>query len=162
KTVAVIGTGASAIQFVPEIVGRVRRLYVHQRTAPWVLPHPDREISGFERRLFSMLPVTQRLYRYAIYWLNEMRALGLTVDPCIMKQGSPVGKKNIARQIGDPRLRERVTPNYTPGCKRILMSNTYYRALERENAELVTDGIDEVTERGIVAGGVERPVDAII
>ena len=158
KTVAVIGTGASAIQFVPMIADQVRKLYVFQRTAPWVLPHPDRATTGWERLLFNALPITQRLFRYLIYWLNEARALGFTVDPRIMQLVKMIGRKNIERQIKDPVLRKRVTPTYTPGCKRILMSNTYYRALARPNVELVTDPIHEVTETGIDG----RQLDAII
>jgi cation diffusion facilitator CzcD-associated flavoprotein CzcO len=163
KRVAVVGTGASAIQLVPEIVSHVARVDVYQRTPPWVLPHPDRSISRFERTLFRLAPLTQRAYRYSIYWQNEARALGFTVDPRLMAAARLLGEWNIRRQIREPRLRARVRPTYTPGCKRILMSNTYYRALARPNAELVTSGIAEVTPRAVVdASGVERPVDAII
>ena len=158
KNVAVVGTGASAIQFVPMIADQVRRMYVFQRTPPWILPHPDRATRSWERLMFSALPVTQRLYRYLIYWLNEARALGFTVDPRIMQLVSWIGRKHIERQIADPVLRKRVTPTYTPGCKRILMSNTYYRALARHNVELVTEPVGEITEDAV--GG--RKVDAII
>jgi cation diffusion facilitator CzcD-associated flavoprotein CzcO len=163
KHVAVIGTGASAIQFVPEIVDRVGKLHLFQRTPPWVLPHPDRAITPLERALFRLIPLSQRLYRYAIYWQNEARALGFTVDPRIMKLARALGERNIERQIRDPRLRALVRPSYMPGCKRILMSNTWYRALARPNVDVVTSGIAEVTARGIIDGsGVERPADVII
>jgi pimeloyl-ACP methyl ester carboxylesterase len=146
-----------------EIVDRVAKLDLYQRTPPWVLPHPDRAVTGLERALFSALPFLQRLYRYAIYWQNEARALGFTVDPRIMNVARLLGAWNIRRQIRDPALRARVRPRYMPGCKRILMSNTYYRALARPHAEVVTSGVAEVTARGIVdESGVERPVDAIV
>jgi cation diffusion facilitator CzcD-associated flavoprotein CzcO len=163
KKVAVIGTGASAIQLVPEIIDRVEKLHLFQRTAPWDLPHPDRNVTLLERAVFRLCPLAQRLYRYAIYWQNEALALGFTVDPRLMKLARALGEWNLRRQIQDPGLRERVKPSDVPGCKRILMSNTYYRALARQNAEVVTSGIREITPRGIVdQRGVERPVDAII
>ena len=164
KRVAVVGTGASAIQFVPRIVEQVAQLHLFQRTAPWVLPHPDRPIGAFARWLFRTVPALQRLARWAIYGHHEARALGFTVAPWIMKAARWLGERNIRAQIpNDAALRAQVRPTYLPGCKRVLMSNTYYRALARPNAEVVTGEIAEVTETGIVdASGVERPVDAII
>src|SRR5207244_11562674 len=85
KTVAVVGTGASAIQFVPQIVPRVGKLHLFQRTPPWVLPRPDRSIKPLERKLFAAAPLAQRLYRYWIYWASELRVFGFALDPRLMQ-----------------------------------------------------------------------------
>jgi cation diffusion facilitator CzcD-associated flavoprotein CzcO len=163
KSVAVIGTGASAIQFVPQIAPRVGNLHLFQRTPPWVLPRPDRPIRPLEQKLFSLLPIAQRLQRYGIYWTNEARAYAFTVDPRLMKLVMRFGKKHIAHQIKDPALRAKVTPHFMPGCKRVLMANDYYPTLARRNVEVVTDGISHVTENAVVTSdGRERKVDAII
>lgn len=163
KRVAVIGTGASAIQFVPQIVGRVGRLHLFQRTPPWVLPRPDRVMSAAERGLYRAVPGLQRLYRAWIYWTLELRGLGFTKHHGILKLAGALGRRHLRRQVPDPALREALTPKYTPGCKRILMANDYYPALSRENVEVVTQDIKEVTERAVVtADGVAREVDVII
>ena len=163
KRVAVVGTGASAIQFVPQIAGRVKQLHLFQRTPPWVLPKPDRRISKLERRLFKRLPALQRAYRQWIYWKLESRVLGFTVHPNILKAAQVIGHRHINRSIDDPELRRKLTPNYTIGCKRILMANDYYPALNRDNVDVITGGVTGVTERGVVAAdGSEYEVDAII
>ncbi|MDQ6608123.1 MAG: NAD(P)/FAD-dependent oxidoreductase [Actinomycetota bacterium] len=163
KRVAVVGTGASAIQFVPEIAGDVEQMYLFQRTPPWVLPKPDRRTTAVERLLFRRFPALQRAYRDSIYWRLETRVLGFTVHPKAMKAAELLGRLHIRRGIKDPELRRAVTPDYTIGCKRILMSGDYYPALDRDNVELVTGGVARVTERGVVAkDGTEREVDAII
>jgi cation diffusion facilitator CzcD-associated flavoprotein CzcO len=163
KHVAVIGTGASAIQFVPKIAERAAQLDLYQRTPPWILPKPDREISPFERKLFRWLPLTQHLFRSAIYWLLEMRVIAFTVRPKLARQAQTLAWRHIARFIKDPELRRKLTPDYMIGCKRILMSNDYYPALAQPNVEVVTDGIREVRPRSIVtADGREREVDAIV
>ena len=163
QRVAVVGTGASAIQFVPQIAGRVERLHLFQRTPPWVLPKPDRRITKLERRLFKRLPALQRAYRKWIYWKLESRVLGFTVHPGILKAAEVIGRRHINRSITDPELRRKLTPNYTIGCKRILMANDYYPALNRDNVDVITGGVTRVTERGVVAAdGTEYEVDAII
>jgi cation diffusion facilitator CzcD-associated flavoprotein CzcO len=163
RDVAVIGTGASAIQFVPQIAGKVSQLHLFQRTPPWVLPKPDRPVRPWERRAFAALPLLQRLYRILIYWMLEMRAFAFTVGPWIMAAAAWMGRRHIRRQIDDPALQRAVTPDYTPGCKRILMADDYYPALNRENVHVVTDPVVRVTERGVVtADGTERRADAII
>jgi cyclohexanone monooxygenase len=159
----VIGTGASAIQFVPQIQKEVAQLDLYQRTPPWILPKPDRAVSGFEHKLFRALPFTQRLFRGAIYALMESRVLGFTVNPRIMNLARRMALHHIHRQIRDPGLRAKVTPDYTVGCKRVLISNDYYPALAQPNVEVITAGIREVRARSVVAeDGSERPVDAII
>jgi cation diffusion facilitator CzcD-associated flavoprotein CzcO len=163
KRIASIGTGASAIQYVPEIAGRVERLHVFQRTPPWVLPHSNRAIRDWERRLFRALPAAQRLVRGGIYAGREALVLGFVKDPRLMKVVERLARKHMEHQIDDPELLEQVTPDYTIGCKRILPSNRWYRALAKPNVELVTAGVREVRARSIVdAAGIEREVDAIV
>ncbi|MBZ4240947.1 NAD(P)/FAD-dependent oxidoreductase, partial [Mycobacterium tuberculosis] len=121
KRVAVIGTGASAIQFVPQIAPRVKELALFQRTPPWILPKPDRKVSRAEHWLFRHLPFTQKLMRTGIYWMLESRVLGFVIHPKLMKAVERMARGHIKRRIADPVLREKVTPNYTIGCKRILI-----------------------------------------
>jgi cation diffusion facilitator CzcD-associated flavoprotein CzcO len=163
KRVAVVGTGASAIQFVPRIAPTVGRLTLFQRTPPWVLPKPDRPTTRIERSLFRRFPALQRAYRDLIYWRLEGRVLGMALHPKVMKLAELVGRAHIRRAIADPSLRAAVTPDYTIGCKRILMSNDYYPALARDNVDVATGGITRVTERGVLdADGREHEVDVII
>lgn len=163
KTVAVIGTGASAIQFVPEIAPAVGQLHLFQRTPPWVLPKPDYPFRDRIKRLFGALPFTRWLYRAWIYWLHELRAVGFVIDPRLLKAAEKLARAYVEQQVKDPALRAKLTPSYAMGCKRILMSNDYYQALQQPNVEVVTDGIERVTATGIVTrDGQERRVDAII
>ena len=163
KRIAVIGTGASAIQFVPQIAPHAQRVHVFQRTAPWVIPKRDRPIGRRERAIYRRFPSVQRAYRRFIYWALESRVVAFTAQPRILKLAGRLGRLHIRRQISDPELRRRVTPDYVMGCKRVLISNDYYPALDRDDVELVTDGIERVTEDSIVtADGRELPVDVII
>ncbi len=163
KRVAVVGTGASAIQFVPQLAPQVSRLDLYQRTAPWVLPKPDFAIAPAARKLFKALPPAEKAFRYFIYWWMEGRGFGFTVNPNVMKLAAAMGRRHIASQIDDPILRKAVTPDYTPGCKRILMANDYYSTLNRPNVDVVTDGIREVTADAVVTrDGTKRKVDAIV
>jgi cation diffusion facilitator CzcD-associated flavoprotein CzcO len=162
ERVAVIGTGASAIQFVPEIQPRVGRLHVFQRTAPWVMPHRNRRLSRFETALYRLVPGAQLAMRAAIYWGREsylvmfrQRRLGRLVER--------VALRHLRAHVEDPELRRKLTPSFAIGCKRILPSDEWYPALTKPNVELVTEGIREVRERSIVAAdGSEREVDTII
>jgi len=163
RRVASIGTGASAIQYVPEIAKEVSRLHVFQRTPPWVVPHSSRPIRAWERRLYRAVPAAQRLMRGGIYAGREALVLGLVKQPRLMKVVERAARRHLERQVADPELRERLTPDYTIGCKRILPSNRWYRALGRPNVELVTEGVSEVRARSIMAAdGSEREVDAIV
>lgn len=162
RRVAVIGTGASAIQFVPQIQPLVARLSLFQRTPPWVLPRPGRPISDAERLLFRRLPIAQRARRAWIYAVRELLGLGFR-HPRLMASLERVARRHLAESVPDPALRARLTPDYTIGCKRILLSSDYYPAIARPNVELVTAGVAEVRPRSILgADGVERPADAII
>src|SRR3954468_5750741 len=163
KRVASIGTGASAIQYVPAIQPDVEQLHVFQRTPPWIFPHSNRAIREWERRLYRAVPALQRLVRGGVYATREIAVLGFVKNPRFMGIVKKMAMAHMRKQISDPELLEKVTPDYTIGCKRILPSNRWYPALAKPNVELVTDGISEVREHSIVDGaGVEREVDAII
>ena len=162
KRVAVIGTGASAIQFVPEIQPLVEKLYLFQRTAPWVIPRPDGKIPLWRRRLFRAFPSAQRALRGIIYLYREL-SVPLFRHPALMRRGQRLAIHHIATAIKDPVLRVKVTPDYTMGCKRILLSNDYYPSLTHPNVEVVTSGLRGIESHSIVDGdGVRRDVDAII
>jgi cation diffusion facilitator CzcD-associated flavoprotein CzcO len=166
ERVAVIGTGASAIQFVPHVQQAASRMTLFQRTAPWVLPRRDRRYGGWERRLNRVLPVVQRCLRGLIYSARELMVIGF-VRPQLMRRAERVALRHLNRQVTDPELRQKLTPSFRLGCKRVLMSNTYYPALAADNADVVTDGIVEVKPHGIVTADsfgnrTEHPVDTII
>jgi cation diffusion facilitator CzcD-associated flavoprotein CzcO len=163
KRVAAVGTGASAIQFVPAIAPDVERLHVFQRTPPWVMPHSSRPITRTEQLIYAKLPLAQRLVRGGIYAARELLVLGFVKQPRIMKGIEKIAERHMRGAIDDPELLAKVRPDYTIGCKRILPSNEWYPALARDNVELVTDPIAEVCERSVVsADGTEREVDAIV
>ena len=163
KRVASIGTGASAIQYVPAIQKQVAQLHVFQRTAPWVMPHSNRPITDRERRFFRAFPPLQKLARVGVYTGREALVLGLVKQPRLMRFLERIARRHMRSQIFDTGLREKVTPDYTLGCKRILPSNRWYPALGKPNVELVTSGVREIRANAIVGeDGVERPVDAIV
>ena len=163
ERVAVIGTGASAVQFVPQIAGRVSRLYVHQRTPAWVIPRRDRRFRPLERWLFRHVPLVQKVAREAIYWGRETNLILFAKAPRLARIGERIGRRHLAAQVADPALRRRLTPRFTFGCKRVLISNDYYPALQRANVELVDAPIAEVRPHCVVtADGRERDVDTII
>src|SRR5437764_9550968 len=163
KNVAVIGTEASAIQFVPEIAPRTGKLSVFQRTPPWILPKFDFEISAFWKKYFRKLPFTGWIFRTLLFWMYEARVMTFLAAGRLRKRGERMAREHLEAQVPDEQLRAALTPSYELGCKRVLISNDYYPALMRPNVELVTDGIAEVRERSIVtADGKERPVDVII
>jgi cation diffusion facilitator CzcD-associated flavoprotein CzcO len=162
KRVAVVGTGASSIQFVPEIQPKVGKLHLFQRTPAWVNPRNDRKLGRLEKALFRRLPIAQRAVREFIFWTWEARSVVVLRRP-LAELTRKRALAHIRRQLPDPELRRKLTPDYVPGCKRLLMSNTFYPALSADNAEVVTDGIAEVRPHSIVdETGVEREVDAII
>lgn len=163
KRVAVVGTGASAIQFIPEIAKQAGHVVVFQRTPPWIHPRPDFEIPPAVRATFAAAPPVMRAFRAGIYWMLEARAAGFAVHPRLMAPLQRMARRHIARQIGDPALRAKVTPDYTIGCKRILLSSDYYPALTSPNVDLVTGPIARITENGLVcADGSAYDVDVII
>lgn len=163
KRVAVIGTGASAIQLVPAIAGQVANLDVYQRTAPWVMPRADRAYSRLERLVYRRVPGAQRLARELIYWGREVLVLGFAYQPRLLRAAQRIAEHHLAHQVADPALRAALTPNWQLGCKRILISNNWYPTLNQDHVTLVTDGIAEVRGNAIVTrDGTVREVDAII
>ncbi len=166
KRVAVIGTGASAIQFVPQIAPKVAKLDLYQRSPPWVIPKPDRAFTALEQWLFQSFGWWDRLYRALIYWTIECRAFGFTNFLGLrhaMKFYELLARWNIRRAIKDKTLRRKLIPDYPIGCKRILIANDWYPALDRDNVEVIDTGIERVEKDAIVGkDGARRPADAII
>ena len=162
KQVVSIGTGGSAIQYCPEIAPKVKQLYVFQRTPAWVIPRDERKYPEITKQAFAKVPGLRQLYRARLYWSNESRVWPL-FNPSIAKVVQKLAEGFIRFQVKDPALAKKLTPDYTIGCKRILISNKYFPMFNRPNVELVTDGIREIRENSIVtADGKERQVDCII
>jgi cation diffusion facilitator CzcD-associated flavoprotein CzcO len=161
KRVAVIGTGASAIQFLPQIAPDVARLDLYQRTAPWIIPRPDRAFKAWEKALLRTPLI--KLYRGYLYCFYETRALTFLGNTRAQAMGNKMAGEHLEAQVTDPALRAKVTPDYQMGCKRVLISNDYYPALQRRNVEVITEGIREIRAHSVVdQDGREREVDAII
>jgi cation diffusion facilitator CzcD-associated flavoprotein CzcO len=163
KRVAVIGTGASAIQFVPQIAPRVAHLDLFQRTPPWIMPKAGRAVKPLEQWLFRNLPFTQKIMRSALYCMLESRAFGFAIHPSLMKTAQKVAERHLRREVPDPQLRATLTPNYTMGCKRILISNDYFPAVSRPNVSVTTTGIARIEEDAVITtDGVRHPADCLI
>lgn len=163
RRVAVIGTGASAIQFVPRIAAQVEQLHVFQRSAPYVIGKDDRPYTRRERRIFARVPGAQALDRAMIYAALEARVLGFVRYPGLMKLVERRSRALLREQVTDRGLAARLVPDYPAGCKRVLISSDYYPALTRPNVELVTDPISHITPEGIVTrDGTAREVDVIV
>ncbi len=162
RKVAVVGTGASAIQFVPEIQPEVETLHLFQRTPPWVLPRANPALTERWRRCLARSPRLMGLARGAVFSLLESFHLGFR-HPAAMKLVERRARAHLERQISDPELRAKLTPGYRLGCKRVLGSDRWYPTLCQENVEVVTHGIRELSESGIVDGdGLHHEVDTII
>ncbi|GAP46768.1 flavin-containing monooxygenase [Streptomyces azureus] len=163
KRVAMVGTGASAIQIVPAIQPDVSRLTLFQRTPPWVMPRVDRAISDAERWLHRQLPVTSQLRRGLLWGIRELQVQAFTKRPNQLGFVEQLARRNMARAIKDPALRAKLTPDYRIGCKRILLSSDYYPALAQPNVDVVASGLAEVRGSTLVAAdGSEAEVDAIV
>jgi cation diffusion facilitator CzcD-associated flavoprotein CzcO len=162
KRVAVIGTGASAIQIVPQLQPVVEKLVLFQRTPAWVIPKLDRRYGGLEQALYRRFPVTQRVSRAAQYAFRESGVPGFVYRPELMTAGERVALAHLRRSVGDPALRAKLTPSYRIGCKRILPSNEYYPALTRPNVAVVgaLESVDG--RRAVSADGSAHEVDAIV
>ena len=156
KRVAVIGTGASAIQLLPHVQARATSVTLFQRTAPWVLPHFNRSITELERQVFRRAPLVQQAFRSGIYAATEAGAIALTRQPRLTGVLRRVGLDHLRRQVKDPDKRQKLTPHFQPGCKRLLMSNDYYRAVDQPNVSVVTDRIASFEDGTIVTTGGER------
>jgi cation diffusion facilitator CzcD-associated flavoprotein CzcO len=163
KTVAVVGTGASAVQFVPQIAPSVEKLYLFQRTPAWIVPRLDFGISEKWRRRFRKVPGLAWTFRKLLFLSLEWRILSFLGDRFVREHLEKIARRHLERSITDPKLRAALTPKYQIGCKRILLSDDFYPALKRPHVELVTENIAEVRERSIVTrDGVERPIDVLI
>ena len=162
QRVAVVGTGASALQLVPRIQPRVARLYVFQRSPPWVVPHPVRELRPLEHAVYRRVPPAQRAMRAGIYWARESFLFQFR-HRRMRRLATRVALRQLERQVPDPALREKLTPRYEIGCKRIVPTNEWYPALQRPNVEVVTEAVRELRPRSVVAAdGSEREVDTVI
>lgn len=163
QRVAVIGTGASAIQFVPRLQASAEQLLLFQRTPAWVLPKPDRPFTPAELDRLRRIPGWRRLFRWMIYWRQEFTGLGFLAAPSLMARAQSLATRFLKKHIKDPALRARLLPDYTMGCKRILLSNDYYPALAQPNVQVhAMDALQGVTARGLLIEGREVPVDAIV
>ncbi|MER5216723.1 NAD(P)/FAD-dependent oxidoreductase [Streptomyces sp. NPDC002838] len=163
KRVAMVGTGASAIQIVPAIQPLVEKLTLFQRTPPWVMPRVDRPISGAERALYRALPFTAQLRRGLLWGIRELQVQAFTKRPGQLGLVEQLAKRHMARSIKDPALRAELTPDYRIGCKRILLSSDYYPALARPNVDVVASGLTEVRGSTVVAAdGSTAEVEAIV
>lgn len=162
KTVAVIGTGASSVQFLPEIAPKLRRLHLFQRSPGWMIPKVEAAFSPLLRRLMAWMPWIEDLDRARIYGLTEVLSYAYR-HPWLASVATVLARFHLWRQVRDPALRRKLTPDYPIGCKRILLSNDWYPALARPQTEVVTEAVVEINERGVkTADGVQRDVDAII
>jgi len=162
KRVAVIGTGASAIQFVPQIQPKVKELHVFQRTAPWVLPKPDMNLGDTRKQVIDKLPIIQESWRKVVAQSLNVINFGLR-NPAALKPVSTVARQLLRLQVKDKGLRDAVTPDFTLGCKRILFANNYYPALQADNTNLIPHGLVEVDGNTVIAANGERhEVDVII
>ena len=164
KRVAVIGTGASAIQAVPKIHEMdVTQLLVFQRTPPWVIPRLDRRLHQWEKNLYRRVPILQKLSRVMLYWATESFALTFAYRWPIRFVNQHLARYYLHREVKDPLLRKKLTPTWDFGCKRMLLANDWYSTLQQSNVTVVTERIREVKSRSIVTSdGVEHPVDIII
>ena len=167
KTVAVIGTGASAVQFVPEIAKQVKQLYVFQRSPGWCIPKFDKPFAGWQRKLLDKVPIIHDLDRWRIFWLIEFLASAM-VDSRFLRWAGEAALKVGAKalmwiQVRDPALRRKLTPDFPVGCKRTLLSNDWLPALARPNVEVITDAVGEITPGGVqTVDGKLRQADALI
>ncbi|MGH9273307.1 MAG: flavin-containing monooxygenase, partial [Acidimicrobiales bacterium] len=163
KRVAVVGTGASAVQLVPHVQRLAESVVLFQRTPAWILPHPNRTISRFEKRLFRRVPLAQRLVRFSLYGILEVGALGLTRRPPLTNVLRRVGLRYLRREVKDPVKRALLTPDYQPGCKRLLPSKDFLAAVDQPNVTLIPEGLTTVEPDAVVtADGTRHEVDIIV
>lgn len=163
KKVAVIGTGASAVQIVPELVKEVAQLTVFQRTPGWVLPRGNPKTPQWNKRLFRKVPVTQDAMRKALFGIHETMALGVIWNTPLTRVLERLALAHLHKQVKDPWLRRQLTPDFTIGCKRVLMTSHYYPALQKDNCRLIMYPIDRFSELGIrTAEGIEHQFDCVV
>lgn len=163
RRVAVIGTGASAAQLVPEIAPKVARLDVYQRKPHWVLPRPDAVISAHRRAWYRRMPALQKLARFGIWLISESRVPGLTWSTRLAAFHRALARRHLKRQVPDPALRARLKPDFDIGCKRVILSSDWYPSLTRPNVALIDDPIDRIESNAIVTrDGYRRQTDIVV
>ena len=163
QRVAVVGTGASAIQFVPEIAKVAAHVDVYQRSAPYVLPKADRPYRAAEHALYDRLPVVRKADRLRVFLYGELLTSGLVLSPKMLAAPMQLWRRQLHAQITDPELQAKCVPDYVLGCKRVAFSNDWYPALARPDVDLVTEPIERIVPDGVVtAGGTTRAADVII
>ena len=163
KRVAVIGTGASAIQIVPTIAPDVAQLMVFQRTPAWITPRRDRKTLRFEKALYRIAPATLKFMREGFYWINEFLGKAFVGNQNIYKISKFVSLQKLKSEVHDAETRRKLTPQYNLGCKRVLVSDDYYPAFNRSNVNLITDNIEKITENSIITkDGQAHEVDIIV
>ncbi|QLY30276.1 NAD(P)/FAD-dependent oxidoreductase [Nocardia huaxiensis] len=163
KKVAVVGTGASAVQIIPELVRKAAAVKVFQRTPGWVLPRVNRNTHGLTKKLYRQFPISQTLARDAWFWGHESVALGVVWNTPLTRVVERIALLHLRTQVEDPWLRRQLTPDFRAGCKRLLMSSDYYPALQRDNCTLVTWPIARISPHGIrTAEGIEHRFDCIV
>ena len=163
KRVAVIGTGASGIQIVPELVNKVDTLKVFQRTPAWVIPRPDFHTPKWNKALFRTVPASQKALREALFWTHETMAMAVIWNSPLTRLAEGLARRHLHRQVRDDWMRRQLTPDFHIGCKRVLVSNDYYPALQKDNAQLITWPIAKLSENGIrTADGVEHELDCVV
>lgn len=163
QRVAVVGTGASAVQFVPEIAKVAAQVHVFQRTAAWVLPRWDQPYGALRRWAYRYLPGLQRLSRWRVYWFNELVGMGFMGSRYMQGLLRTLALHHLARQVAAPAMQAALTPHFNPGCKRLLISNTWFPALQKNHVQLHTQAVARVTTEGLVgADGTLTPCDVIV
>src|SRR5699024_8922875 len=160
KRVAIIGTGAAAVQIIPQLQPLAKKLTVFQRTPPWIVPRLDRKISAFEKRLYRLAPITQKMSRAGWYAMIESFGLVGFVNVKIGKVLESLGRLQLKRQVKNPELRKKLTPQYTIGCKRAIFSDNYYPSLTQPNVALLTQPISHIAKKNVITtDGKRHPVD---
>jgi cation diffusion facilitator CzcD-associated flavoprotein CzcO len=163
ERVGVIGTGASAAQFIPEVQKQVARLTIFQRTPGWVIPRLDHPHSDMQKRAFARFPLLQRAVRSSLYYSAEGLVLGLVYNQRLLVPLERIARRHLEKQVPDPEVRARLTPNFRIGCKRIMFSNDYLRSYAEPNVELVSDGIREIVADGVITNtGRHVELDTIL
>ena len=163
KRIAVVGTGASAIQFVPEIAPLAAHVDVFQRSAAWVVPRFDHPYGAMRRWLYGCVPGLQRLSRWRVYWFNEWIGMGFMGSRRMQAMLIRLAGMHLRKQVADPAMQQALTPDFNPGCKRLLISNTWFPTLQRPNVQLVTQGVAGIVANGVVgADGTVYPCDVIV
>lgn len=163
QLVGVIGNAASAIQLLPVVAGRARELTVFQRTPNWIIDKPDRAFTSFEKWAFAHIPGWQRLYRWGSFLIHELRYPALRKGSLASAFTRWTARRKIEKSVADPELRAKLTPDYPPGCKRVLLSNELFEVMQRETVRLVTERIRRIHEDGVETDDGEiHPVDTLI